>query len=393
MSEGGGVGRHASWLELFFDLVAVAAVAQLAHRLHGAPTLPDVALFVLLYLAVWLTWSSFTLYANIAGDRTRRRSMLAAMLCIAAMAAAVPEATGDRIAVFVLAYAVARYLGSRTMQRTGTNLTAWPTVQGLLGVIPWVASIWVGPPGRYVLWTVGVVIDVLLPLAGGTEVRVPKFAERLIRAKAERDGRPVADLMPKQAQVDLPHLAERLGLFVIIVLGESVLQIVAAAAEQPWTGRLVAIALSGFVLLVALWWHLFRYGLIASEGRSLPVRVAMPLHFVGTVSITAIAVGLGGLVSHPGHVPAGDRWLLCGGLAGWFLAGVLGGALDRTTWRWLALAGLPGLAVTVLLGAFGAGLPGPALTGLLVAVMAWQWGYSGHHERRRARAEQAAAAA
>lgn len=29
--------RHASWLELFFDLTAVAGVAQLAHLLHGSP--------------------------------------------------------------------------------------------------------------------------------------------------------------------------------------------------------------------------------------------------------------------------------------------------------------------------------------------------------------------
>jgi low temperature requirement protein LtrA len=390
VTEGGAVGRHASWLELFFDLVVVAAVAQLAHRLHGDPSVLDVALFVLLYLAVWLTWSSFTLYANVAGDKTRRRSMLAAMLAIAVMAAAAPEATGDRVAVFVVAYVVARFLGARTMRETGTNLTAWPTVQGLLGVIPWLVSIWVAPPGRYLLWAAGVVIDVLLPLLSGAEARVPKFARRMMREQAEREGRPVTDLasvMPEPARLDLPHLAERLGLFVIIVLGESVLQVVSVAAGRPWTGPLVAVTLGGFALLVALWWHLFRYGLIATEGRGLPVRVAMPLHFVGTVSITAIAVGLGGIAAHAVHPPAGDRWLLCGGLAGWFLAGILGGLPDRSTWRWLLLAGLPGLAVTLLLGAVGGVLSGPVLTGLLVAVMAWQWWYSGRHDRRKAAAE------
>ncbi|WP_347701732.1 low temperature requirement protein A [Nonomuraea sp. B12E4] len=30
----GAEARHASWLELFFDLVVVVAVAQLAHRLE-----------------------------------------------------------------------------------------------------------------------------------------------------------------------------------------------------------------------------------------------------------------------------------------------------------------------------------------------------------------------
>jgi hypothetical protein len=33
--------RHASWLELFFDLTVVAAAAQIAHRLHGVGTVCD----------------------------------------------------------------------------------------------------------------------------------------------------------------------------------------------------------------------------------------------------------------------------------------------------------------------------------------------------------------
>jgi len=383
MSSGGGVGRHASWLELFFDLVAVAAIQQLAHRLHESPSLLDVGVFMLLYLAVWLAWSSFTLYANIAGKQTARRAMLAAMFGIAVMAAAVPDASGDRAVVFIVAYAAVRFLGARIFQGTGTNLMVWPSVQGMLGVIPWVVSIWVAPPGRYWLWAAGLAIDILVPLVSRAENRMPRFAQRMIRAQAEREGRPVPDvdaMLPKAAEVDMEHLAERLGLFVIIVLGEAVLQVVTAAADRPWTGGLVAVALAAFALLVGLWWHLFRYGLIAK----MPVPVAMPLHFVGTVSITAMAVGLGALVAHPtGHSPDAARWLLCAGLAGWSLAGVLGGLPDPTTRTWMLWAGIPGIAVPLLLGAFGATLSGVAVSWLLVAVIAWHWLYSAHHERRR----------
>ena len=67
--------RHASWLELFFDLVVVVAVAQLAHGLHH-PTWGAVALFVLLYYAVW---SSPTLGNdaawNAASDEDKRNSV------------------------------------------------------------------------------------------------------------------------------------------------------------------------------------------------------------------------------------------------------------------------------------------------------------------------------
>lgn len=383
-TEGSAVGRHASWLELFFDLVAVAAVAQLAHRLHGEPGLADVGLFVLLYLAVWLSWSAFTLYANVARERTRRRSMLAAMFVIAIMAAAIPEATGPRTVVFIATYAVVRGLGARTWQATGTHLTAWPSVQGLIGVVPWVISIWVHPPGRYVLWAVGLGLDILLPLLAVQERRVPRFAQRLIDQQAEREGRPAPDMsavLPRPAELDLPHLAERLGLFLIIVLGEAVLQVVSAAAELPWTPALIATALGGFALLAGIWWPMFRYGLVGGGGM-LPVRLAMPLHFLTAAGITALAVGLGGLVAHPvGHAPAADRWLLCGGLAAWGLSGVLGAPRAGRT-HWLLVAGVPGLVLTLGLGVFGAVLPGVALVWVLVAVAGWHVSYGARLERR-----------
>jgi hypothetical protein len=68
--------RHASWLELFFDLVVIAAVAQLADRLHGDPSPVDVGLAVVLYVAVWLAWTSFMLYANVSATQTRQQAML-----------------------------------------------------------------------------------------------------------------------------------------------------------------------------------------------------------------------------------------------------------------------------------------------------------------------------
>jgi low temperature requirement protein LtrA len=188
-------------------------------------------------------------------------------------------------------------------------------------------------------------------------------------------------VLPRPAELDLPHLAERLGLFLIIVLGEAVLQVVSAAAELPWTRGLVGVALGGFVLLAGIWWPMFRYGLIGSGGQMLPVRTAMPLHFLTAAGITALAVGLGGLVAHPvGHAPAADRWLLCGGLAAWGLSGALGAPRAGRT-HWLLVAGLPGLAVTVGLGVFGGALSGVALVWLLVAVVTWHVLYGARLER------------
>jgi len=46
--------RHATWLELFFDLVMVVAVAELAHVLHDDLSLAGAATYVGLFVPVWL---------------------------------------------------------------------------------------------------------------------------------------------------------------------------------------------------------------------------------------------------------------------------------------------------------------------------------------------------
>ncbi|MFQ3562207.1 low temperature requirement protein A [Streptomyces gramineus] len=54
--------RHASRLELLFDLVVVAGVAQIAHLLHGRPCPADLGMYALLFPAPWTAWIRFTLY-------------------------------------------------------------------------------------------------------------------------------------------------------------------------------------------------------------------------------------------------------------------------------------------------------------------------------------------
>jgi low temperature requirement protein LtrA len=60
------IERHASWAELFFDLVAVAGVAALAHVLGSELDAAALGLYALLFLALWLSWTTFMLYGNVA---------------------------------------------------------------------------------------------------------------------------------------------------------------------------------------------------------------------------------------------------------------------------------------------------------------------------------------
>jgi len=53
-SEDARIERHASWAELFFDLVVVAGVAALAHALGLNLDAAAVGFCALLFLAFWL---------------------------------------------------------------------------------------------------------------------------------------------------------------------------------------------------------------------------------------------------------------------------------------------------------------------------------------------------
>ena len=48
--------RHATWLELFFNLVFVISIAEVVHTLEDYRTLADFAGTAGLFVAVWWAW-------------------------------------------------------------------------------------------------------------------------------------------------------------------------------------------------------------------------------------------------------------------------------------------------------------------------------------------------
>ncbi|MEW9550315.1 low temperature requirement protein A [Nonomuraea sp. NPDC050783] len=384
--------RHASWLELFFDLVVVVAVAQLAHRL-AHPTWPDVALFVLLYYAVWSVWTALTLYSNVRGDRTHVRAMLIGMFGIAVMAAAAPDVAhrmdggGTHEGWFIAAYITCRFSASRTLQEAGTVLTAWPATQLGAGVAPWIASVWAEPPVRYWLWGLGLVLDMLFSvlqsrrperLLGEMRRQARRREERELRRAGEgRPARPREE--PVAAVLNVPHLGERLGLFVIIVLGEAVLQVVTAASGHAWSLQLGLAAAAGFGLIVALWWLTLQYGISTLPGataRGLRAYVALPAHFAMTAGITATAAGLGAVTAEPGaHPHGGVGWVLGGGLAVYFAASLALGVALGADRRWIWLWAVPTVLAPLAVAAVSELLDGWAVVALLLAVTLWRLAY------------------
>ncbi len=51
-----GEERHATWLELFFDVFFVITVSELGHNLSGNVSLGGVIGFVALFVPIWWAW-------------------------------------------------------------------------------------------------------------------------------------------------------------------------------------------------------------------------------------------------------------------------------------------------------------------------------------------------
>jgi low temperature requirement protein LtrA len=377
MTEPETAARHASWLELFFDLVVVAAVSMLAHLLHGdthhGPGGLDIVTFFTLYLAIWLLWTTFTLYSNAAAGKVRVRSMFLGMAAIATMAAAVPHSMDGRSAVFAVAYLVANAIGSGAFQRSGIIVLSWTGASQNAGLVPWIVSFWFDNPWvKLGLWLFGIVLTMVFSVlrSRGDEDEMlahlnEGLARRAERARGRGPGSRPTTIVA--AQLDTGHLGERLGLFVIIVLGEAVLQMVGAVADieqwRPGTGAgylLLLTVVAAFLLLITLWGLNVRYG-FAEETRLSPSLV-LPAHFVVVASITTIAAGLGAVAGGVAdHLNPASAWLMCGGLATFLL--VVNLLVGHARW-W------PARAVAVLLP-LAAAVAAPWLpAAVLVAVMA-----------------------
>jgi low temperature requirement protein LtrA len=53
-----------TWLELFFDLIFVAAVAQVAEPLREHYTTSGVIRFAALFLLIWWAWTGYAVFAT-----------------------------------------------------------------------------------------------------------------------------------------------------------------------------------------------------------------------------------------------------------------------------------------------------------------------------------------
>ncbi|MGK5740602.1 low temperature requirement protein A [Micromonospora sp. URMC 103] len=231
--------------ELFFDLVYVFTVTQLAQFLILHPHPLGALRTVILLGLVWLIWIYTTWTTNsLRPDRSPVRAMLlAVMLGSLLLSAAIPGAFAGSGLLFAAAYAAVQVgrsafavwaarghpglepgLRQALPYRIGTALLA--VIGGL-----------VGSPAREAIWAAVIAIDVI-----GLAIGFPTPGGRRTR--------------PERWEVEGGHLAQRCQAFILIALGESILVTGGIVARHTDRATMGAFLLA-FAGSVALWWVYF----------------------------------------------------------------------------------------------------------------------------------------
>jgi low temperature requirement protein LtrA len=292
------VARAVTPLELFFDLVYVFTVSQLAHNLLEHLDARGMVETLVLTLAVMYAWFMTVWTSNwLDGDRQPvRLLLLGLMFASLLMSTSVAEAFGDRAGLFVIGYltiqigrtvfAVASFGGHR-LHMHFVNALVWE-----IGTAPlWIAGIAVDGDARLILWGAATLIAY-----GGVIAGHPLPGRK--------------SPFSSDSQIYAEHLLERFRLFFLIALGETVLTLGNAFAGQPVEADRLLVLAVAFAGTVALWWCYFHraeeIGMNAVEGAADASRIVGLGNYTliaMVIGIIAIAVGDELAIADP-HAPS-----------------------------------------------------------------------------------------
>jgi low temperature requirement protein LtrA len=253
----------------------VVAASQLATFLLENVSWWGATVYATAYLAVWLSWLVATFYANRfdSDDLSHRLITFAQMLTVAGMAASVAETAAIQfaisIALFRLLMAISYWRVRRALPGDTRFANRMIGVMSITSVI-WIASVFVDGKPRLAVWAV----------AMGIEMGVA-----VLRSSRERRA---------AVPIQMNHLVERFGLFMIIVLGETVLAVVIGVAHADWVASAVIFAAIGLTLSFSLWWIYFETvtgNPLANIGGVRPI-VWVYGHAPLIMAITALGVGI-----------------------------------------------------------------------------------------------------
>jgi low temperature requirement protein LtrA len=387
-----GAGRRVSWVELYFDLIFVFAVGQVAHAIVVEPHWRGIAAAAGLFATLWWTWIGYVVLYNRHGENraVQRLFVLAGTVPCALAAVEANRAAEGHVAGFALALAGARLVLAVAFARSAPEGRATGRRVGVgyaLSTVAFAVSAVVPSPWRYLLWFVTLLQEagfLLLNEARGRGVSRAQMRGRRRLGRNRREALRALMAPPDDPDlaVNAAHLAERFGLFMIILLGEIVISVGVSVLDAPGGATYWLGLIAGLVLAGALWWiyfesaaHFNEFLLRASGGNpAIAYGIYAGGHLMPAFALVVIAAGVSlSLQEHPAAVAP---WLVTAGVAG-YLVGT-GAAAPVQGPGYLRLLRVLALTATVCLALLRAALTPPGVVAVtamwtvgLAAVVSW----------------------
>lgn len=296
------VQKKVTWLELFYDLIFVAAFIQLGNGLSGNISLQGALAFAGAFIPLWVVWTGFTFFENrySVDDFVHRIVVLLQMFCVAGMAIAATDLLkGDSFAFSVAAglghclVSVMHFRAFRQTKNARDYSLYWGAVFGGTGLV-WLLASALAAPYSYVAWAIASLAFLASPIS-----------------KTSRE-------LTERYPIDWEHLSERYGLLTIIVLGESFVKVLTVLVTER--AGLTLFIEGGFALLITcgVWWVYFDdvagAKIRTEKGQWI---VWLFAHIPLQIGVTALAIGIKKAIHFDWLQPAPEkyRWLLAGALA------------------------------------------------------------------------------
>ncbi|MEU8686854.1 low temperature requirement protein A [Streptomyces sp. NPDC048665] len=275
--------RVSSPLELFFDLCFVVAIAQagvqLVHAVAEGHADGGILNYAMQFFAIWWAWMNFTWFASAYDndDALYRVVTLVQIAGVLVLAAGVSQAfqSHDYLMVW-LGYLIMRLAMAAQWLRAARAATGAERTMALryacgvlLCQVGWTGLVVLPGPARPWVFLVMAIAEMCVPL----------YAEKSSTTSWHPH-----------------HIAERYGLFTIIVLGETIsaatIAVKSAVNEHSALGELLPIAAGGLLIVFSAWWIYFVvpiHGHLRSNGQAFLWGYG---HYLIFASAAAIGAGL-----------------------------------------------------------------------------------------------------
>jgi len=234
--------KRASWLELFYDVAFIALVAQLTYLAADYHhTVQDWLNIVVIGYMIFVAWWGTTANRNLQPTETATDKLFVQlqMVGVFLMSVTMQQVFAGEYLGFFLTLAFVRGLQAFMIVRMyykhpETRPVTYNIIEGLFAAAGlWALSAVLPDPYHFVVAFMALFVDVLVPMTRGQG--------------------------NTKNYLNVHHLQERLGLFLMLVIGESMIVVALSNSVSGTLTDQLGVVFSGLFLMIAFWWLYFEH--------------------------------------------------------------------------------------------------------------------------------------